>query len=292
MKEALPDERRYGTRRVDPKRRLRIGLPGLPGRSDTEHVRLRRRHESEQEAPAASPAETEAPGTAETDLARRVLAHASSPEEKLERMLAERSHELEEQATRFELAMEDLERREVLLRDMRASVERMLRLGTTDLTEREAEVEQLNRDVVERRERLSAEEAELERRRGELGAVELKREAVEQRERALAVREEQLEARQAAQVTELPTSAAPERANDVDGEQDVGLLFVPGTAYALVEVESRALTPGAEVVHEGTSFVVARLGPAPFPGDRRTCAYLERGAPESSEPPSEPPGSS
>jgi DNA repair exonuclease SbcCD ATPase subunit len=245
---------------------------------------LRRRHESEQEAPAASPAGAEAPEDAgETDVARRVLAHASSPEEKLERLLAERSHELEEQAARFELAMEDLERREALLRDMRASVERMLRLGTTDLTEREAEIEQLNLDVAERRARLSTEEAELERRRGELGAVELKREAVEQRERALAAREEELEARQAAQVTELGSRGAPARASDVDGEEPVGLLFVPGTAYALVEVESRTLAPGAAVVHEGKSFVVARLGPAPFPGDRRTCAYLERVAPESSE---------
>jgi hypothetical protein len=110
-------------------------------RSDTENVRLRRRHEPEQEVPAASPAGAEAPDAGETDVARRVLAHASSPEEKLERLLAERSRELEEQAARFELAMEDLERREALLRDMRASVERMLRLGTTDLTEREAEVD-------------------------------------------------------------------------------------------------------------------------------------------------------
>jgi hypothetical protein len=212
-----------------------------------------------------------------------VLAHASSPEEKLERLLAERSRELEEQAARFELAMEDLERREALLRDMRASVERMLRLGTTDLTEREAEVEQLNRDVVERRARLSTEEAELERRRGELGAVELKREAVEQRERALAAREEQLEAQRAAQVTELAARSEADGTTDIDGERPVGLLFVPGPAYTLVEVETRALAPGAAVVHEGKSFVVMRLGPAPFPGDRRTCAYLERVEPESSE---------
>jgi hypothetical protein len=252
-------------------------------------VRLRRRHEPEQvEPPAASPAGAEPSEAPETDVARRVLAHASSPEEKLERLLAERSRELEDQAARFELAMEDLERREALLRDMRASVERMLRLGTTDLTEREAEIEQLKRDVAERRIRLSDEEAELERRRGELGAVELKREAVEQRERALAAREEQLEARQAAQVTEL----APGGAGDLDDEQPVGLLFVPGTAYSLVEVESRRLAPGAAVVHEGKSFVVTRLGPAPFPDDRRTCAYLERVARDVSEPESESAGSS
>ena len=218
-------------------------------------------------------------------LVRRVLGSGPSSEQRLEELLQQRRSELEEHAGRLRESIAELEHREELLRDSRASVERMLRLGTTDLTEREAEVEQLNRDVAERRERLTDEEAELERRRGELGAVELKREAVEQRERALAAREEQLEARQAAQVAGLALGTASGRADDVDGEQQIGLLFVPGTAYALVEVESRALTPGAEVVHEGKSFVVARLGPAPFPGDRRICAYLERGAPESSEPP-------
>ncbi len=254
-------------------------------------MRIRRRHESQHEAPVASeaaPEASEAPASVETDVARRVLAHAASPEEKLERLLAERSHELEEQAARFEQAMEDLERREELLRDMRASVERMLRLGTTDLTEREAEVEELNREVTERRARLSAEEAELERRRGELGAVELKREAIERRERALAAREEQLEARQATQVTELSAGPPATRPNDLEGEQPVGLLFVPGPAYTLVEVESRTLRRGEEIDHEGKTYLVTRLGRAPLPGDARTCAYLERVA----SGPSDPAGSS
>ena len=94
-------------------------------------------------------------------------------------------------------SMADLERREELLRDMRASVERLLRLGTKDLTEREVELQELGREFMEREARLSAEEAELNRRRSELGAVELKREAVEQRERALAAREEELAAAEA-----------------------------------------------------------------------------------------------
>ena len=142
----------------------------------------------------------------ESDLARRVLAHASSPEEKLEQLLAARSRELEEQARRFEEVMGDLERREALLRDMRASVERLLRLGTKDLTEREVELQELGREFMEREARLSAEEAELNRRRSELGAVELKREAVEQRERALAAREQ-----------ELAAAAAPESGPSASG---------------------------------------------------------------------------
>ncbi len=237
-------------------------------------MRFRRRSQEAEPAPEAVPGPEEA---AETDVARRVLAHASSPEEKLERLLAERSRELEVQAARFEHALEDLEGREELLRDMRASVDRMLRLGTTDLTEREAELESLDRDVSERRARLSAEEAELERRRGELGAVELKREAVELRERTLAAREEELQAKESGRLADL--SAADRGAGGTD---EVGLMFVPGSAYRLVEVESRALRAGATVELDGETYVVTRLGRSPLPRDDRGCAYLERVAPGSS----------
>lgn len=213
----------------------------------------------------------------DSGLTRRVLAHASSPEEKLERLLAERSRDLEEQAARFDTALEDLERREGLLRDMRASVERTLRLGSTDLTERETELEQLDRDISERRSRLAAAEGELDRRRRELGAVELKREAVEQRERALAAREEQIEAKESDRLADLQSATRPaDHADDLGGEHTVELLFVPGAAYALVEVESRTLRPGAPLELNGESYVVTRLGPAPLPGDARSCAYLER----------------
>ena len=217
----------------------------------------------------------------ETDVARRVLAHASSPEEKLERLLAERSRELEEQAARFEHTLEDLERREALLRDMRVSVERMLRLGATDITEREAELEHLDRDVAERRARLSAEEAELERRRGELGAVELKREAVELRERTLAAREEELQAKESARLADLARPAPA--GSGADATAAAELLFVPGSAYRLVEVETQVLRPGATIDVEGQTYVVTRLGSSPLPADGRGCAYLERVPPGSSE---------
>ena len=215
---------------------------------------------------------------AESDLARRVLAHAGTPEEKLERLLAERSRELEEQAARFEQAMGDLERREELLRDMRASVERMLRLGADDLTERDAELQERDREHVEREKQLAADEAELNRRRSELGAVELKREAVEQRERAVAVREQELagSSPQGAERQAAPGSAA-----------EVTLLFVPGIGaaqgYRLVEIEARTLAPGTPLELDDGDYVVARLGRAPLPADRRQCAYLERDASGSSE---------
>jgi DNA repair exonuclease SbcCD ATPase subunit len=214
-----------------------------------------------------------------TDVARRVLAHAASPEEKLERLLAERSRELEEKAARFEEAMADLERREELLRDMRASVERLLRQGTTDLGEREVELRELSREFLEREARLSAEEAELPRRRSELGAVELRREAVEQRERALTAREEELAAAEARRAATAAPETAPVRAagDPSEAARPVSLLFVPGASYRLLEVEEQELAPGAVLSLEDEPYVVSRIGPAPFPGDSRRCAYLERG---------------
>lgn len=226
----------------------------------------------------------EDPGeAAESDLARRVLAHSSSPEQKLEQLLGARSRELEEQARRFEQAMADLERREQLLRDMRASVERLLRLGTKDLTEREVELQELGREFMEREARLSAEEAELNRRRSELGAVELKREAVERRERALSAREQELRAGvtaspEASELHEVQRSESDETRPGSDSGL-VTLLFVPGGSYRLVEVARRSLARGAPVEIDGETYVVSRIGRAPLPGDVRACAYLERVAP-------------
>ena len=50
-----------------------------------------RRGREEKKEPEEKEPETENPG--ETDVARRVLAHAASPEEKLEQLLAARSRE-------------------------------------------------------------------------------------------------------------------------------------------------------------------------------------------------------
>ncbi len=216
-----------------------------------------------------------------TGLARRTIAHATSPEMKLEQLLAERRQELETQASRFEQAMRDLERREELLRDMRASVERLLRLGASDLTEREVELQELGREFMQREARLSEEEAELARRRSELGAVELKREAVEQRERAVAAREAELAAAEAQGSDEEYESRRAEPAPPAR-ENRVALLFVPGPAYRIVEFEQRPLEVGESLEVGGERFVVARFGTSPLPGDPRRCAYLERGFAESS----------
>jgi hypothetical protein len=173
--------------------------------------------------------------------------------------------------------MADLERREELLRDMRASVERLLRQGTTDLGERESELRELGREFIEREARLSAEEAELKRRRGELGAVELKREALEQRERALAAREEEVAAAADARSPDASQAAHEAPAADSRDSSGVALAFVPGAAYRLVALDERSLHVGAVLDLDGVSYVVTRLGQAPLPGDSRRCAYLERG---------------
>jgi len=208
---------------------------------------------------------------------RRILAHNPSPEERLEQLLGERRREFDERAAHFEETIVDLERREQLLRDSRASVERLLRLGTSDLDARELDLARLVRDLTEREARIREEESELERRRSELGAVELKRAAVERRERALeareavlATREARLEEREA--MAQLDADVSPEAAAPV-------VLFVPGPAYRLVEIEHRPVVPGAAIRLEGDEYVVARTGPSPLPADTRTCVYLVRGAP-------------
>ena len=213
-------------------------------------------------------------------LVRRVLTPGPTPEERLEELLAERRRELDEHAARFDASIADLERREELLRDSRASVERMLRTRTSDLEARETELTDFLRDFTERESRLAHQEAELAQRRSELGAVELMRATLERRERAFAAREErlaELEA-EAATVAAAPSPDLPVAA------QPAELAFVPGPDYRLVEIERSVLSRGDALELEGERYVVARTGPSPLPGDRRRCAYLARGIGDESTP--------
>jgi len=210
-------------------------------------------------------------------LVRRIIPHSLSPEERLERVLAERRRELDEHAARFEETLVDLERREELLRDSRSSVERLLRLGTRELDAREQDLARLVRELTEREARIREEESDLARRRSELGAVELKRAAAEGREQALEAREALLTAREARleareAEAQLEADASSEAAAPV-------VLFVPGAAYRLVEIDHRPVVPGVAIRLDGDDYVVARTGPSPLPGDPRTCVYLVRGAP-------------
>ena len=197
-------------------------------------------------------------------IVRRVFSGAD-PEERLEELLAQRRKELDAHAEQLHASIAELERREELLRDSRTSVERMLRLGTSDLAAREEELAGYLRELTEREKELARAEEELAQRRQELGAVELKRAVVERRERDLEAREAELAEREAA----MP--AAP------GGDEQVELAFVPGPRYALVELAPSALTRGLELEVEDEVYVVTRIGRSPLPGDARRCAYLTRG---------------
>ena len=205
-------------------------------------------------------------------IVRRTLSTGPRPEERLEDLIAERRRELDEHAARFDESIADLERREELLRDSRASVERMLRLRTSDLEARESELTDFLRDLTERESRIAEAEGELARRRGELGAVELRRAAVEQRERAITVREDRIAERESHpnEVNAAPSSERPEPVFTVK------LAFVPGLDYRLVAIEHPDLARGVAIELEGEEYEVARTGPSPLPGDRRRCAYLVR----------------
>jgi chromosome segregation ATPase len=197
-------------------------------------------------------------------LVRRVLSSGANPEERLEELLSQRRKELDAHAAELHASIAELERREELLRDSRASVERMLRLGTSDLEAREEELASYLRELTERQKEIARAEEELGQRRQELGAVELKRAAVERRERDLEAREAELAEREAA----VPVSHEAE---------PVELAFVPGARYSLVELDASPLTAGLELEIDDDVFVVTRVGPSPLPGDRRRCAYLTRG---------------
>jgi hypothetical protein len=202
-------------------------------------------------------------------LVRRVLGSGPSPEERLEQLLAQRRRELEEHATRLRESIAELEHREELLRDSRASVERMLRMGTSDLEAREVELTDFLSSLTEREAALTEAESDLARRRQDLGAVELKRAAVERRERAVAERENEL--------VELEERAS---ARDDDGlpvPEPVELAFVPGDRYRLVEIDATLLTPGIVFDVDGVGYAVVRIGRSPLPSDGRRCAYLVRG---------------
>lgn len=207
-------------------------------------------------------------------LVRRVFTPGPTPEERLEQLLAERRRELDEHAARFDASIVDLERREELLRDSRAAVERMLRLGNSDLEARETELTDFLRDFTDREARLAEAEADLARRRSELGAVELVRAAVERRERDVAAREERV-AELESQLEHSDTVRSAEPSSLV---RPIELAVVPGADYRLLEIDGRVLARGDTLELDGEDYVVVRTGPSPLPADSRRCAYLIRGA--------------
>jgi hypothetical protein len=193
---------------------------------------------------------------------RTLLRLDAPPETRLASLVGERRRRLEEHVGRFDESALDLERREEVLRDSRAALERLLRLGANELDAREVELAERLDELDVRERRMAAEEIELDRRRGELGAVELRRASIELRELALDEREAELVDREDRRPA-VPDAGPPE------------LAFVPGTAYGLVELENgTGSAVGSELELDGVKYVVARIGPSPLPADARRCAYL------------------
>jgi hypothetical protein len=211
-------------------------------------------------------------------LVRRVLSPGPAPEERLEELVAARRRELDETAARFDASVADLERREELLRDSRASVERMLRLGKRELEARESDLDNALREVADREARLAEAEADVARRRQEVGAVELRRAALERREQDLDAREQELLAREKELEARLSRSEEEPHAHAISPVSDaVTLAFVPGTRYTLVRIDAPSVERGSPIEVDGEKYVVARVGRSPLPRDGRRCAYLTRG---------------
>lgn len=212
-------------------------------------------------------------------VSRKLVDHDSTPEERLEQLLADRRRELEEHAGSFESAVADLGRREELVSDARTSVERALRVGTADLDAREADLADLAHELTKREALIRAEEVSLADRRSELGAVELKRAAVEQREQALVAREADLAAREEAFEAREQVAAIAEAADEAPSPL---IAFVPGVSYRLVEIDCPGLRPGDALEIDEEEYFVGRLGRSPLPRDPRRCAYLVLGPRRSS----------
>lgn len=218
----------------------------------------------------------------------KALFAATDDEEAVEALIIARGRELEEQTERLQATIEDLERREEQAGRLRSAVEEMLRHGSAELDERQAELSALSLELREREERVREQERDIAVRKQELGAVELRRAAVERREAAAAEREAALEQAAAQlrdrqlQITDAEgasnATTLVELSRPVAAEPEVPghILLLSDAGYRIVERVGRVPGIGTSVDVDGREFVVVRVGRSTLPGDRRACAYLER----------------
>jgi len=221
----------------------------------------------------------------------RALFAATDDEEAVDALISDRGREIEEQTERLQQTIESLERREEQAGRLRSAVEEMLRHGSAELDERQAELAALAVELRAREEAVREQERDIALRKQELGAVELRRAAVERREEtatereaaleqaAADVRDRELELAErersaAVVVSDLAPPAAPEP------EAATHLLYVARDGWQLVERDGPVPPLDAAVEVDGVALVVARVGHSPLPDDPRACAYLEpaRGA--------------
>ena len=215
----------------------------------------------------------------------RALFATTDDEESVDAVISDRGRELEEQTERLRQTIESLERREEQAARLRSAVEEMLRHGSAELDERQAELAALAIELRAREEAVRAEEREASLRKQELGAVELRRAAVERREATVAERESALEqAASDVRARELQL-AKRERSHPLRAglapppapqpEARTHLLYIARDGWRLVEHDGPVPPVDSSVDVDGEALVVTRIGRSPLPGDRRACAYLE-----------------
>jgi hypothetical protein len=219
----------------------------------------------------------------------RALFAPTDDEESVDAVISDRGRELEEQTERLRQTIESLERREEQAARLRSAVEEMLRHGSAELDERQAELASLAVELRAREEAVRAQERDIALRKQELGAVELRRAAIERREETAAERESALD-QVASDLSDRELQLAErERSRPAGSDQAspppapeaaTHLLYVAHDGWQLVERDGPVPALDAAVDVDGEALVVTRIGRSPLPGDPRACAYLEpaRGA--------------
>ena len=149
----------------------------------------------------------------------KALFAATDDEAAVEAVISDRGRELEEQTERLRQTIESLERREEQAARLRSAVEEMLRHGSAELDERQAELAALAIELRAREEAVREQERDVALRKQELGAVELRRAAVERREETAAEREAALE--QAASISAPASCSSPSESAHVPSGGDL-----------------------------------------------------------------------
>ena len=198
----------------------------------------------------------------------------------VEELIAVHGRELEMRSEKLMSAVHDLERREERSRELHTRVEQILREGSAELDQRQAELNARAAALERREAELAIAEERVAERSRELGAVELRRAAVERREDALRARALELE-RQAAEIASLAsrldaigTSAAARKAPAPPETSHV--VLTSGDRYRLVERDGPAPAPGDDVELEEGTYRCVRITISPLPADPRRCAVVER----------------
>ena len=213
----------------------------------------------------------------------RALFAATDDEAAVDAVINDRGRELEEQTERLRQTIESLERREEQAARLRSAVEEMLRHGSAELDERQAELAALAIELRAREEAVRQQERDASLRKQELGAVELRRAALERREETAAERERALEqvaadlrARElqlAEQEHVRPVGDLTQRPTQ-EPQAPTHLLYVARDGWQLVERNGPVPPVDSSVDVDGEPLVVTRVGRSPLPDDPRACAYL------------------